>query len=78
MGTNGIDEKRGFTTPDIDEALIKEAAMKHAYISYVLADFSKFRKVSSVTFAKLSSACIITDSIPNEHYKKLTVIKAVD
>ena len=27
MGTNGIDEKSGFTTPDIDEALIKEAAM---------------------------------------------------
>ncbi len=78
MGTNGIDERRGFTTPDIDEALIKEAAMQHAYISYVLADFSKFRKVSSVTFAKLSSACIITDSIPDEHYKKLTVIKAVD
>ena len=77
MGTNGIDERRGFTTPDIDEALIKEAAMEHAYVSYVLADSSKFRKVSSVTFAKISSACIITDNILDEHYKKLTVIKAV-
>ena len=77
MGTNGIDENRGFTTPDIDEALIKEAAMEHSYISYVLADSSKFRMVSSVTFAKIGSACIITDSIPDEHYKKLTVIKAV-
>ena len=77
MGTNGIDEKRGFTTPDIDEALIKEAAMEHAYVSYMLADSSKFRKVSSVTFSKISNACIITDSIPDEHYKKLTVIKAV-
>ena len=77
MGTNGIDEKRGFTTPDVDEALIKEAAMEHAYISYVLADSSKFRKVSSVTFSKISDACIITDSVPDEHYKKLTVIKSV-
>ena len=78
MGTNGIDEKRGFTTPDIDEALIKEAAIRRAYVSYVLADSSKFRRVSSVTFAEISSACIITDNIPDEHYKKLTVIKAVD
>ena len=78
MGTNGIDEKRGFTTPDIDEALIKEAAMEHSYVSYMLADSSKFRKVSSVTFSKISNACIITDSIPDEHYKKLTVIKAVE
>lgn len=77
MGTNGIDEKRGFSTPDIDEALIKEAAMAHSYISYVLADSSKFRNVSSVTFAKLSTACIITDHIPEEHYKKLTVIEEV-
>lgn len=78
MGTNGIDEKRGFTTPDIDEALIKEAAIQHSYISYVLADSSKFRMVSSVTFAKISSACIITDRIPDERYKKWTVIKAVE
>ena len=77
MGTNGIDERRGFTTPDNDEALIKEAAMAHSYISYVLADSSKFRKVSSVTFAKISDACILTDSLPDEHYKKLTVIKVV-
>ena len=78
MGTNGIDEKQGFTTPDIDEALIKEAAMRHSYLSYVLADSSKFRKVSSVTFSKIGAACIITDNIPDDSYKKLTVIKAVD
>lgn len=78
MGTNGIDEKRGFTTPDIDEAVIKEAAMERSYMSYVLADSSKFRQVLSVTFAKISDACILTDGIPEEHYKKLTVIKAVD
>lgn len=78
MGTNGIDVKRGFTTPDIDEAIIKEAAMAHSYISYVVADSSKFRQVLSVTFAKISDACILTDSIPEEHYEKMTVIKAVD
>lgn len=78
MGTNGIDAKRGFTTPDINEAVIKEAAMEHSYMAYVLADSSKFRQVLPVTFAKISDACILTDSIPEEHFKKLTVIKAVD
>ena len=78
MGTNGIDEARGFTTPDIDEALIKEAAIERSYVAYMLADSSKFRKISPVTFGKLSSACIITDSVPDEHYKKLTVIKVVE
>lgn len=52
--------------------------MQHAYISYVLADSSKFRRASSVTFAKIGSACIITDTVPDERYKKLTVIKTVE
>ena len=63
---------------EVEFALIKEAAMQHAYISYVLADSSKFRRVSSVTFAKIGSACIITDTVPDERYKKLTVIKTVE
>lgn len=78
MGTNGIDEKLGFTTPDIDEALIKEAAVNRSYIAYVLADSSKFGKVSTVTFSDIARACIITDKIPDEKYKACTVIKEVD
>ena len=30
------------------------------------------------TFAKIGSACIITDTVPDERYKKLTVIKTVE
>lgn len=77
MGTNGIDIDRGFTTPDIDEALIKEAAINHSYISYILADSSKFKQISSVTFAKIEKACIITDKSSDEKFKKYTVIKVV-
>ena len=77
MGTNGIDIDRGFTTPDIDEALIKEAAIKHSYISYILADSSKFKQISSVTFAKIEKACIITDKPSDENFNKLTVVKVV-
>ena len=56
MGTNGIDVNAGFTTPDLDEARIKEAAVKGAYMAFVLADHTKFRRVFSVTFASAASS----------------------
>ena len=68
---------KGFTTPDMDEARVKTAVMKNSYMAYVLSDSTKFGNVSSVTFAKIKSACVITDSIPDQAYSKLTVIKEV-
>lgn len=78
MGTNGIDIERGFTTPNIDEALIKEAVIKQSYIAYILSDSSKFRKVSSVTFSPIKNACIITDKLDDIKFKDYTVIKTVE
>ena len=75
MGTNGISIKAGFTTPDVDEAMVKAEAIKHSYMSYVLADHSKFGVVSSVTFAELKSCAIITDREPSKQYVDETVIK---
>ncbi len=77
MGTNGISLSAGFTTPDVDEALVKEEAVKHAYISYILADHSKFGQVSSVTFADITNCCIITDRDPGKNYSSKTIIKVV-
>ncbi|MCQ4638260.1 DeoR/GlpR family DNA-binding transcription regulator [Anaerovorax odorimutans] len=78
MGTNGVDIERGFTTPDIGEAAIKTEAMKQSYISFVLADHAKFGLISSVTFAGLDDACIITDRTPEQQYCQHTVIKEVE
>ena len=78
MGTNGIDPERGFTTPDIGEAAIKTAAMKQSYISFVLADHTKFGLISSITFAQVDEACIITDKAENEQYSQYTVVKEVE
>ena len=64
MGANGIDIGSGFTTPDIEEGLIKETAINKSYMAFVLADHSKFRRVYSVTFAPLQKCCIITDKLP--------------
>lgn len=77
IGTNGINIDKGFTTPDLEEALMKKEAMRRSYISYVLTDHSKFGKVSSVTFSSIENACIITDYLPDEKYKKATVVKEV-
>lgn len=77
MGTNGIDIQAGFTTPDIEEALIKEAAIKRSYTSFMLADHTKFRRVFPVTFSELQNCCVITDFLPDKSYKSETVIKEV-
>lgn len=77
MGANGIDIGSGFTTPDIEEGLIKETAINKSYMAFVLADHSKFRRVYSVTFAPLQKCCIITDKLPTPDFSQATVIKEV-
>ncbi len=63
FGTNGVDLKAGFTTPDINEALVKECAMKHTRNVYVLCDSDKFHKISPVKFGEFEDAILITDRI---------------
>ncbi|MBR1732013.1 MAG: DeoR/GlpR transcriptional regulator [Ruminococcus sp.] len=77
MGVNGIDIEAGFTTPDIEEAMIKEAALKHSYTAFVLADNSKFRRVFPVTFSEIDKCCIITDVLPDKSFYAETIIKEV-
>lgn len=68
FGTNGISRHSGFTTPDINEAMIKECAMKHTRRPYVLCDHSKFCQTTPVCFGEYASAQILTDRLPDENY----------
>lgn len=77
IGANGISEKQGYTTPDTEEAMLKAVTIEKSFVTYVLADFSKFDKVSAVSFGSIDCACIVTDKCPNAKLKKLTVIKEV-
>lgn len=77
MGTNGISLTAGFTTPDVNEARVKSAAIESSREVYVLADHSKFDEVSSATFAGLGKAFIITDRIPNRKYNNAADITEV-
>lgn len=78
VGTNGIDLASGFTTPELDEGAVKEAIVNKAYLSFVLADNTKFRRVFPVSFADIRKGCIITDSVPDERFLQATVIKEVN
>lgn len=77
MGTNGIDIVAGFTTPEVEEALIKEKAIEKSYMTFILADRTKFNAVFPVTFAKLDKCCVITDILPDKRLSEYTVIKEV-
>lgn len=77
MGTNGITPEQGYSTPDAEEAFVKAAAFERSFVTYVLADSSKFGRVSSVTYAPIDRGCIITDELPDESWRKYTVIKTV-
>lgn len=77
LGTNGIHKERGFSTPDIEEAMVKKEAVKRSHTKYVLADHTKFGKIAAVTFLDLDQACIITDKLTDNKYSDYTVIKEV-
>lgn len=77
LGMNGISVERGYTTPDTEEACIKEQAAQRAFTCYVLADSTKFGKAAAITVCPLEKAHIITDHLPDETYRRYTVIEEV-
>ena len=78
MGTNGLDLKAGFTTPDVKEALLKKEAMNRSKKVYVLSDVSKFNKISSITFGNLDKTIIITTKITEKEFMNSKNIVEVD
>ena len=76
FGTNGITVAEGFTTPDLEEAANKRAAMEHCRQCYVLADNSKFDTLSNVSFGELGKAKIVTTkgNVRLKNYKQHTEV----
>lgn len=73
IGVNGIDEKKGFTTPELNEAIIKKKVLELSDEKYILADKTKFNKISNIQFSKLDDCRIITSDEAvrkNSKYKK--------
>lgn len=77
IGVNGVSMKGGCSTPDPSEASVKAAAISRSRDVFVLADHSKFGKISSARFAELNKGIIITDKLPDKKYLSLAAIKEV-
>jgi DeoR family fructose operon transcriptional repressor len=62
LGTNGVDNKIGFTTPDPDESAMKRKMIAHARETIVMVDSSKFGKSYATRFANFEDIDrVITD-----------------
>ncbi|MBS8264503.1 DeoR/GlpR transcriptional regulator [Mesobacillus boroniphilus] len=80
LGVNGIHPHSGYTTPDQEEAMIKQKAMSLSRESFVLADESKFSEITFAKIADLHEAAIITNTIDEDlkgQYTSKTSIKVV-
>ena len=78
FGTNGITLENGFTTPDLIEGSVKEAAMRKSLRAVVLADPSKFGRIYPMTFGEIQDAEIITTVLPEPSLKNKTKITEAD
>ncbi|WP_342429665.1 DeoR/GlpR family DNA-binding transcription regulator [Neobacillus sp. FSL H8-0543] len=80
MGVNGIHPQLGYTTPDQEEAMIKQRAISLSREAYVIADATKFSEISFAKITDLNKATIITnelDADTEEQFNHKTKIKVV-
>lgn len=77
IGANAIN-KNGYSTPDSEEALVKEMAIEQGEEIYFLCDSSKIGKSSVINFSTLDRGILITDKEIKEEYidqKRVEVAK---
>ncbi|MCZ8531909.1 DeoR/GlpR family DNA-binding transcription regulator [Psychrobacillus psychrodurans] len=80
LGVNGLHVENGYTTPDPEEAAVKQLASSLSRNTFVLADHSKINKVSFAKILDLENAMLIIDSMPAEildDFRKKTSVKLV-
>ena len=68
-GANGVSLQKGYSTPELKEAMVKKKSMENCKERFVLADESKFNQISSVTFAPFEGATVITTGLSLPAYK---------
>lgn len=61
LGTNAFDPEYGHSTPDINEAMMKQSIIANSEACYILADSTKFNKRSKVRFAGSEIPIITND-----------------
>lgn len=71
MGMNGIHPQSGLTTTNIDEATLKELAMKQSQNIRVLMDDTKVGQVFEYKVEVPTQAIILLNEKANTHYEKM-------
>lgn len=77
IGTNGFSEVQGYTTADIEEATLKQLAIKQSKQAYVVADRSKFGLSQFAKFGYLQEAILITAGLTDAEYEQIDRITEV-
>lgn len=77
LGSNGISERAGLSTPDPDEAMIKKCAVSQTHRCFVLCDHTKFYKVCPVTFAALEDVVVLTDVVPEGNFREMPNVAVI-
>ena len=77
LGTSGVSVSQGFTTPDPEAAALKALAASQAQAVYMLADSSKFGRVTAAAILSLAGAQIIAYRLPDRKYLDSTGVIAV-
>lgn len=77
LGVTGVTIAQGYTTPDPESAAAKILAASRAQDVYVLADSSKFGKVTASVILPVEGAAIITDRLPDPAYLDYTQVRVV-
>lgn len=68
LGINGVNLEYGFTTPDPEEAAIKQQAIKNSAKVFILTDNSKFNTVTFVKVEDIDGATILTNSLNKKEF----------
>lgn len=64
LGTSGIDQRAGYTTPNEHDATIKQSVISRSAQTFILSDGTKFNTKRFYTFANLNDVTLLTDSEP--------------
>lgn len=78
LGMNSIDKEVGYTTPDLEEAIMKKVAIAQTGEAYVLIDPSKFGKVSFVKVSDIEDCTIITTRLSEENRELANLTRVVE
>ena len=76
-GSNGVSTEKGFSTPELKEAMVKKKSMGNCQNCFVLADESKWNQISSITFAWFDEATVITTKAADIEYQKYENVIAI-